>query len=119
MNDDDHHQSYRGVHPNSSIGQAGKSQGFNTGVCLHSDHDDIDYQDSDDNDYQGMVTVMAMITFIIKTIMMIMQVVLFNLEKMRMSNIYTEEAKLDKMVIIISTIISMIIYMTITVIYQL
>ena len=62
---------------------------------------------------------MAMITFIIKTIMMIMQVVLFNLEKMRMSKIYTEEAKLDKMVIIISTIISMIIYMTITVIYQL
>ena len=48
-----------------------------------------------------------------------MQVVLFNLEKMRMSKIYTEEAKLDKMVIIISTIISMIIYMTITVIYQL
>ena len=53
---------------------------------------------------------MTVMTLIIKTIMLIfLQVVLFNLEKMRQSNIYLEEAKLDKMVIIIPIIICMII----------
>merc|ERR1712110_30310 len=46
-------------------------------------------------------------------IMLFLQVVLFNLEKMRRSKTYMEEAKLDKMVTITSMIISMIISMTI------